>query len=249
MTNPSDPARPEPEGTSVVWLFRLEQEVVRWDWTTGSPPWRELAPIRTPKPRAFSRHTSVLFYSHTTRTHLNLESGVERELAEELDGDPNVDWLSAQPLEVHRLLDGRRVQRHVPDLMSVTGGTVTLWDVRPPEKQSPDFHRTAGWTRAACDEIGLRYEVFGGLAPVRRTNVLWLSAYRRAPICIEAYADAIRSGIAEGAISTVGDIAQRDSGYGQLVAAMYHLMWAHRLACDLNQPITPRTAVSWIGDA
>lgn len=248
VINPSDPSRAEPEPSDVVWLFKVDGgATVRWDWSNGCPPLRQLLPHRSPKARAFAKNAPALVFSYTVADHLLVESGLERELVEELDGDPGVSWLVAQPLELHFLSDGRRVQRHIPDLLGLAGDRVTVWDARPRERQDAAFQRLATWTDSACSEVGWKYQVFAGHQPVRRVNGLWLAAYRHAPVCIEAYADVIRQGIEDGTIRGVGDVAARDRGYGQLIAAMYHLLWARRLACDLDQPITPSTSLSWAG--
>ena len=249
MTNCNDPLRPEPEPGEVVWLFKVDGgATVRWDWSNGSPALRQLRPHRSPKARAFAKNAPALVFSYTVAGHLLVESGLERELVEELDGDPSVSWMVAQPAELHFLADGRRVKRHIPDLLVVTGDGVTVWDARPRERQDKAFQQLVNWTRSACSDVGWGYRVFAGHQPVRRINGLWLAAYRHASVCIEAYADVIRQGIADGTIRGVGDIAARDSGYGQLIAAMYHLLWARRLACDLDQLITPSTSLSWVGE-
>lgn len=57
VTNPSDASRPEPEPSDVVWLFKVDGgATVRWDWTNGCPPLRQLLPHRSPKARAFAKN-------------------------------------------------------------------------------------------------------------------------------------------------------------------------------------------------
>jgi len=192
-----------------------------------------------------SKNTPTHAYSFSVGAHLLVESGLERELVEELDGDPDVTWIVAQPAELHFHV-GRQVRRHIPDLLVATKSEIVLWDARPTERQSSDFLQVTGWTAAACADVGWAYRLFPGHAPTRRVNGLWLSAYRFPSVYIEAYADVIREGLRDGSIQTVGHVAQRDSGYGQLLNAMYHLLWAHRLGCDLERPITSATALSWL---
>ncbi|MBK8447346.1 MAG: TnsA-like heteromeric transposase endonuclease subunit [Micropruina sp.] len=193
-----------------------------------------------------AKNTPTLVYSHVVKGHLVVESGLERELVEELDGDPSIRWMVTQPAELHLRPDGGKLRRHTPDLLVMHDAGITVWDVRPVARQDERFAQMATWTAQACQRVGWEYRLFAGHPPVRRVNTMWLAAYRRPAVCIEAYADVIRAGLQDGSIATVGHVAAKDSGYGQLIAAMYHLLWAHRLECDLDQPITSRTRLHWV---
>ncbi|GAA0344622.1 hypothetical protein GCM10009529_24000 [Micropruina glycogenica] len=245
MHHDTDAARPDEARSPAVWLFRLEGATVRWDWRNGPPDLIQLEPWRRPKARAMSRHTPTHAYSQTTKTHLAVESGIERELVEELDGDPHVSWMVTQPLQLQFREGPQPRLRHVPDLLVVEDGRVVLWDVRPLDKQNDDFQRTTQLTRTACEEVEWDYRVFAGHPPISRINHLWISAYRIPSLHISAYTDLIKNGCQDGTIRTVGDVAARDSGYGQLTSAMWHLIWCRRLACNLDAPITPLTALTW----
>lgn len=245
MTQDSDPSRPGTGAEPAEWLFRVDRAVVRWDWANGVPPIRRLSPRRLPRATALASHSPTHVYSYTVGGHMLVESGLERELVEELDGDPNVVWMVTQPVELHFRHD-RRLRRHVPDLLVETSDGLTVWDARPEPRQSARFLEVAQWTRRSCHEVGWGYQIFSGHTPQRRVNALWLSAYRRPPVVIEAYATVIRDGLQDGSITTVGDVAERDTGYGQLLAAMYHLLWSHRLTCDLEIQITGETRLSWV---
>lgn len=245
MSNDSDAVRPETGPQATVWVFRLDRVLTRWDWTSGSPVLSTLQPIRLPNARALSKHAPTHVYSETMRRHLLVESGRERELVEELDGDPQVSWIAPQPCQLHFRSEGRKAVKHIPDLLVIRDGKPTVWDVRPVERQSRKFLDVAEWTRASCESIGWEYSVFGGHPPIRRVNQLWFAAYRRPSPCIEVYADVIRNGIRDGSIATVADVTSKDSGYGQLLAALWHLIWAHRVTCDMDQPLSGATPIGW----
>ena len=57
----------------------------------------QLKRTRTPKAKAKSKHVPVYAYAVTIRRHLHLESGLEHDLVRELDRQPDVTWLVAQP--------------------------------------------------------------------------------------------------------------------------------------------------------
>ena len=246
MTQDSDPARAGTGAPWSEWLFRIDRAMVHWAWVDGVPPVGRLSPVRSPRAGALASHAPAHVYSYTVGGHLLVESGLERELVEELDGDPEVVWMVSQPCELHFRRE-RQLRRHIPDLLvESSDGVLTLWDVRPTPRQSPRFLEMAALTQDACDAAGWGYRVFAGHSPQRRVNSMWLSAYRRPPVVIEAYVAVIRDGLMNGTISSVGDVRVRDTGYGQLLGAMYHLLWSRRISCDLDAPITDQTVLSWV---
>ncbi|GAA4898860.1 hypothetical protein GCM10025789_16070 [Tessaracoccus lubricantis] len=83
----------------------------------------ELESVREPKVRASSRHIPSAPFCWTTQSRLAVESGLEHDLLRELDRDPEVSRLVAQPCRL-LLTDGA----HVPDIMEVRG------DQRPLEE-------------------------------------------------------------------------------------------------------------------
>lgn len=236
--------------TAAHWVFRIGTSPVHWLWADGvGPDPRSLGPYRLPKATAFAKHSPAHAYCHTTGSHLLVESGLERELAEELDGDPEIAWLVAQPFALY-FADPQRERRqlkHIPDLLTVRqDGGVTVWDVRPLARQDERFLRIAQWTRSACAAVGWRYEVFPGHSPTRRVNQLWISAYRQPVPWIAALEDMLHEGLTDGTLQTVGDVYARDAGYGQLVRALYYCIWSHKIRCDLDAPITSETELAWV---
>ena len=231
---------------SVVWLFRVRAEVQVWDWRAGPPDPRQLDQYRVPKARALSKHVPGAAFSVTTGETLQFESGLEHLLIRTLDRDRRVSWLLAQPFELRfRLADGRSI-RHVPDLLSLSADGVTVWDARAEQRRGARFNVQARLTQIACDHVGWNYQLFGEPSRVTAVNLTWLGCYRQNPARGLAHQDRLKAGLVEGTIQTIGDVAQLDSGYGDLLAAMWHHIWRGDIECDLDSPLRQTTELSWV---
>lgn len=242
MGQSRDAACPRPARV-VSWTFRFDAGPQVWDWTTGQPDVRALRSIRTPRSTEKSRHIPVQAYSVTLGGPIHLESGLEHDLVRELDRDPDVVWMVSQPVRLVLGTADRRSRVHTPDLL-VLGPerAVTIWDVRPVEKQDEKFAENRDLTEAACLEVGWGYRVYGGASPVRRDNVRWLTAYRRVmPWYPNAKSELL--GICREPNATVGAILDADRGAGHLISAMWHYAWTGAVAIDLDQPIGRSTSI------
>lgn len=225
------------------WCFDLGAGLAVWSWPER-PEVTRLRRTRTPKVKAKSTHIPVYAYSVTTGTHLHVESGLEHDLVRELDRQQDVTWLVAQPcrLRLPAKRRGRRLE-HVPDLLTRhEDGTVRLWDARPAERHDDDFTLKARLTADGCASVGWHHEVFTGLAPVRRTNLMWLHAYRRPMPWYAGSLQLLHESLVAG--STIGDILRIDAGAGHVVSAMWHGIWSGQLTCDLDQPFTRATQIT-----
>jgi len=210
-----------------------------WDWQKGEPRVQSLAPARRTRADALSRHAPVNMWSLTTGTPLLLDSGLEYELARELDRDRDVTWIVAQPV----LLTFADGSRHVPDLLSAhADGGVTIWDARPDERRDEKFLRTVELTRQVCSAVGWRYELYAGAETARRMNVLWLGTFRHRPDWPHHTARARLLARAESPVS-VSELMALDDGDGHLIATMWHLMWTGDLVIDLDSRIRPDSLV------
>lgn len=220
-------AAPALESVVPMFVFRLGGELVEWNWADGSPPWRELESVREPKARALSRHIPSSPFCWTTQSRLAVESGLEHDLLRELDRDPEVTWLVAQPCRL-LLADGA----HVPDIVEVRGDQVKVWDVRPRRRQDLSFLQLAARTQAACSSVGLSYGVFDDAKEVRRQNLRWLGAYR----CPEELwpLDVVISMIEAGRATTVGEVLDQFDGQPVATAALWHLVWSGEVVVDLD---------------
>lgn len=199
---------------------------------------------RRPASGAASKHVPVRAFSYTTAGFIELESGLEHDLVRVLDRDRSVAWLVPQPMRLSWSLARRgRRRRHTPDLLSVdVEGAVTVWDVKNPAAAvSTEFTKLRHVARAACHARGWHYEVFTGLEPIHRHNLLWLHAYRRRPAWTNAYEESLVASCADGV--SLGDLITQEPSDKRL-AAVWHLAWSGRLVIDLRQPLTGTTEVS-----
>ncbi len=231
------------------WRFRVEDEEVDWDWSAGPPPVRALSSIRRPQSTAASRHVPVEAHSVTTGSTIRLESGLEHDLLRALDRQHDVVWLVAQPARLTFPVKRKgRPVRHTPDLLSLaTSGAVTVWDARKESKQDEDFTVKAVLTAGACAHAGWEYRVFAGYGDVRRANLMWLQAYRRAQPWYQPAREAL-SELVAGTTASVGTVLAADAGSGHLISAMWHYLWSGDIDCELDPPITPATALT-VGQA
>lgn len=230
----------------VVWTVRVEGRLRVWDWAAGPPPTRLMRPVRQPASSDLSRHVPVATKSSTTGGVLGLESGLEHDLVRVLDRRSDVVWLVEQPVRLRfvRRRNGRPVH-HVPDLLAEhDDGRVVVWDARPSGRQDELFRLKAEMTAEACAAVGWGYEVFSGLSPVERVNLLWVDAARQAPAWAPAASLALRDFLTSGD-RTLGEVLDHDSGAGHLVSTLWHLIWCGTVDCDLTVPITQAAPLRW----
>lgn len=131
----------------------------------------------------------------------------------------------------------------MPDLLSVDdSGAVTLWNARPEHKMDEQFMAQVAMVETACATVGWRHEVFAGLGRTERLNLLWLHGYRRKPAWYEQVAGEIAAAAARPA-ATLGSLFRLDPGDGEVIAAVWHLVWTGELDTDLTLPLTAETSV------
>lgn len=181
-----------------------------------------------------SRHIPVRGYSVTMGRHLGLESQLEYELMLTLDRDPAVTRIVSQPVRLMFPVKSP-LRKHTPDLLSVTDDAVTLWDARPPARQNERFQLAVERTAAACEQVGWRHRVFGGLDRVARLNLLWLSCFRMPRPWVEPRQRQLEQALNETGALTLGSVFDLDDDTGELVWAMWHLLWSGTLEADLTR--------------
>ena len=242
MGESSDLAILEPGVRQVSWSVRLAGELIRWDWSSGEPPVRNLEPVRRiPRGRFKSRGVPGRVASGITGGWVGFESGLEYSLVRQLERDRGIEWLVSQPV----LLDGER--RHTPDYLEVRRGGVTrLWDARPRARRDEAFEVAAALTRRACAIVGWEYEVFEGLSEVEELNSIWLYGHRRVPLGF----DRMRHGILCDAHNapTLGALLATSRSRPEYVSAVWHLVWLGEIGFDLSQPITENVVIHCAGD-
>ncbi|MEP7765922.1 hypothetical protein [Sanguibacter sp. 25GB23B1] len=175
----------------------------------------------------------------TTGASLLLESGLEYELARELDRDASVTWLVAQPVLL-RLEGGIR---HVPDLLAEhQGGRVVVWDARPIERRDEGFVHVAELTELACRAVGWECALYDTADTARRLNLMWLASFRHCPDWPHVGA---KSRLMERTASpvTISELMELDDGDGHLIGLMWHLLWTGDLVVSLDERVTGATVV------
>lgn len=243
-------ATPADRWDCVSWSVDVGDGPVGWEWSAGPVPVRQLRPIRGPRSTAKSRHIPVRAHCVTTGEELRLESGLEHDLLRELDRTPSIEWIVAQPLRLTLCRNrgknrGGRARQHVPDLLTLSNdGVVTVWDVRPVERQDERFLQSVEWTRDACSERGWRHAVFGGHSPVVRSNLMWLHAFRHDEPWMIAAAGELNRRFSSDSFA-LSDL-EKDASAPQLVATVWHLLWNGRLQTDLERPLSVTSLLSWV---
>lgn len=230
----------------VLWTVRVGGKLRVWDWADGPPSLRLIRPVRQPSSSDLSRHVPVATKTATTGGVLGVESGLEHDLVRVLDRRRDVVWLVEQParLRFAQRRNGRPV-RHVPDLLAEhDDGRVVVWDARPAVRQDELFRLKAELTAEACAAVGWGYEVFSGLSPVERVNLLWVDAARQAPAWAPAASVTLKEFLGSGE-RTVGQVLAHDSGSGHLISTLWHLIWCGTVDCDLTVPITDASPLRW----
>ncbi|MGL5850489.1 MAG: TnsA-like heteromeric transposase endonuclease subunit [Phycicoccus sp.] len=227
---------------AATWLFRCRGAGrAAWSWGDGPPDVRGLEPVRGTRSGRLSKNIPVQAMSVTTGGWLFLESGLEHELATWLDRQRDVAWLLGQPL----VLEWEDGTSHVPDLLSEhRDGTVTIWDAKLLEHRDETFAVMTARTKAACDAVGWRYDLFGGLAPVESLNLRWIASARRPPEWLERARVILRE-VLGGSAGTVGDVLEADDWRGFLVSAMWHLVWTGELEMDLSSAWDSNSRLVW----
>ncbi|WP_277453594.1 TnsA-like heteromeric transposase endonuclease subunit [Janibacter sp. DB-40] len=229
---------------SAVWSFDLGGGVVPWVGF-GPPDARVLRSVRRIRSRSGAGHVPTLAYSTTTGAHLQLESGLEHDLVRDLDRDPNVAWLVAQPARIRGVGRHSNASGLVPDLLSVSAvGQVTVWAVRPEYRQDEKFVAQTKQTEAACAEFGWAHQVFAGMHPTRRSNLMWLDGFRRA---MPWYSEALAHLSANGRRAvTLEDVLETDNGHGHVLSAVWHAIRLGAIDCDLNAAFTQETVLRFV---
>ncbi len=224
---------------AAVWSFDLGDGVI--PWVGSAPPdVRSLRSVRRIRSRSGAGHVPTHAYSTTTGGHLRLESGLEHDLVRDLDRDPSVVWLVAQPARLRLAGSDAGGIGAVPDLLSLSdGGQVTVWAVRPTGRQDEKFAGHVEQIRDGCAQFGWTQRVFAGMNPTRRSNLMWLDGYRRTMPWYRAAREHLFHAT-EGAI-TFGDVLDVDGGEGHVVSAVWHAVRHGVLECDLDEPFTQDT--------
>lgn len=224
------------------WLFNVKGELVEWDWSSPLDPRTLLSVREIKRARSKQGHVPRWAFSTTVGRHVRLESSLEHDLFRDLDRRAEIVTLVSQPSRLEWPGPRKQVDEHTPDLLSMDDmGAITVWDVRPAERQDEEFIADSDRTREACTTVGWRYEVFAEMAPARQLNLMWLDGFRRPMPWYEPGLSAIREALPAG--GTIGQLQELDGGTGHILSAMWHGIWSGQISVSLDAPLVDDTQV------
>jgi len=199
-------------------------------------------PIREIPSYANQKHTPGMYWSVTADDLVAYESHLESKWLRLLDFEPDVTALCTQPFDFEgRDQDGP--WQHVPDIYARRqDGTVLLVDVKNPTRlESPKVLRQAERTRATCEQLGWNYRMVGEPHPQLWASISWLAGFRRPLHAGAGLVDRILS-LAERPVA-IGDLLSFQPSPELARPVVFHLLWHHRLVCDLSKPLRDYTLV------
>ncbi|MFI7180238.1 TnsA-like heteromeric transposase endonuclease subunit [Streptomyces spororaveus] len=213
-----------------------ETRCLRWAEAAAEVAFERCPPLRPFPVRKGKRLAPGWWWSATTGRLVHYGSAAMRLHLMLLDRDRRVSGIAARPLELRwREPDGVRV--HAPQLMlRLVDGQGVLADCVAGRELSQRQRSVAAVLGEMCGAVGWRYWVLGPVEPVYRRNVAWLSGYRHpryrgsqqvAAALQEAFA--ARTPLEEG-VCGIGDPLV-------VLPALFHALWAGRLAADLSVPL------------
>jgi hypothetical protein len=160
-----------------------------------------------------------------------------------LDFDPDVVGLSCQPFRLSWQRDGEDCS-HTPDYFArLRDGTGLVIDVRDDDRINPKDAEALAATGRACQSIGWEFRRVEAMEAMRASNLRWLAGYRH-PRCKDAgRAGSLRQAFREPL--PLMDGARRVGDPIAVLPVLYHLLWTHVLAADLDS--APLSASSVVG--
>lgn len=167
--------------THAMVLARIDgeavSEVVLDDQAVSLIRFEHAEPIRKFYAWPHRRVYDGLYWSSTTRGHVEFESLLEREFLMKADFDTEITDISAQPLAILWPYRKSGPRHHVPDyFVRLSDGSGRLVDVRRPDKA--EDNEQFAMTRSLCAQIGWDYEVFTGLSAQREANLRFMAGFR-----------------------------------------------------------------------
>ena len=187
-----------------------------------------------------------LYWSSTTRTHIEFESLLEREYLMSADFDTAAVDIAAQPMAILWPYRKRGPRHHVPDyFIRLSDGTGRVIDVRRPDKT--EGNQQFEMTHALCDQIGWQYEVFTGLSAQREANLRFMAGFRAdryrpddglIPVIQDCYspATAFKAGILRAVRVTR---LAKEQVHGHVLWMIFHSL----LLMDMDEAISMETQV------
>lgn len=235
----------QPEVDSVDVLFRAAGGAVecsRWLSAAAEVAFESCPPLKSFPTRKGKRLAPGWWWSATTGKLVHYGSAAMRLHVMLLDRDRRITGLAIQPLELRWHVPGG-VRSYAPQLMlRLADGQGVLADCTGRSELSQRQRSLAAAVGESCAAVGWRYWVLGPVAPVYRRNVTWLAGYRHpqhhggqvlGAALQEAFAEPVP--LWEG-MRRVGDPLV-------VLPALFHALWAGRLAADLGASVHERMPV------
>ncbi|MFJ3498834.1 TnsA-like heteromeric transposase endonuclease subunit [Streptomyces sp. NPDC086091] len=217
-------------------------ECSRWSAAAAEVVFERCPPLRPFPVRKGKRLAPGWWWSSTTGRLVHYGSAAMRLHVMLLDRDPRVSGLAARPLEL-RWCEPGGVRAHTPQLMlRLADGQGVLADCTTSSELSQRQRSLASVVGQICAAVGWRYWMLGPVDQVYRRNVTWLAGYRHprhhggrqlAAALQEAFAEP--APLWEG-VRRIGDPML-------VLPALFHALWAGRLAADLGMPMHERMPV------
>lgn len=201
-----------------------------------------MRPIRQIPSYANQKHTPGQYWSVTADDLVAYESHLEAKWLRLLDFEPDVTALCTQPFDFEgRDQDG--AWHHVPDIYARRqDDTILLVDVKNPTRLgSPRVQMQAERTAAACEQLGWEYRLVGEPHPQLWASISWLAGFRRPLGAGAELVDQILSLAARPV--AICDLLSFQRAPEMARPVIFHLLWHHRLVCDLSKPLRNYTLV------
>ncbi len=183
------------------------------------------------------------YWASTMGAHVTYDSRLELARLLLADFDCSVEVIVAQPFQLVETI-GSELRRHVPDFLLIrTDQTVTLVNVKTETAlEKAKVRTTFAWVEEVLSGRGWGHEVWTGGNPTFGENVRFLAGFRRMhyPVALlEVLEREAPGGTFPEAELAVGPRWDRREAR----AAILHLLWWHRLAADLDVPLSSRTVL------
>ena len=152
--------------------------------------------------------------------------------------DPDVLEVYDQPCTIPVTASTRRRGRHTPDFLVVTTRGPGLVEVKPRRRWDRDerLRQRTALAQAWAEAAGLFYAVFTEeTLPPRPVleNLVFLASFRHAPTHLAEVKDHVLDAVREYPGITPWALSDRFGHPEIVVAAVWHLTWAHCLRIDL----------------
>jgi hypothetical protein len=217
-------------------------------WSGGAPPplsptgYALLSETRQgdPRRRVSNGGGNVIgqFSSAKSPRPLQYESLLEFHHLICFEWDPNVREVYDQPFSIPVTARGRRQGRHIPDFLVITTRGPGVAEVKPRHRWDRDelLRRRTDLATQWAEAEGFFYAVLTeDMLPEQPVleNLVFLASFRHAPTNLAEVKHHVFATVRECPGITPRALGDRHGHPEMIVAAVWHLVWAHDLRIDL----------------